>query len=481
MSFQQGLSGLNASSRNLEVIGNNIANANTIGAKASRAEFADLYSTSFTGGTINSPGIGVNPGIVSQQFTPGSISTSGNATDLAINGGGFFQVTDGQSPTQYTRNGQFKLDKEGFVVNNQGMKLMGYAANATGQILPGTASALQLPSAGVDPSASTSTVLDLNLDSRAANTTNVAASATTPALVATAAATAKINIQDPATYNSATSTTAYDIKGQPVTVTYYYQKVTTDNWNVYATANGQPINGITAQIVPPATTATAETVQSMKPIATITFPSDGSSPITATVTTPPTVTGQVVPYTYDAAGTQTSGTAITTNASIPLPSIAAVALSTGGVSEPITGITLNMSGFTQYGANFGVTKTDVDGNAPGKLTGITFEDNGIITARYSNGKTKSAGQLELATFRNPNGLQPMGGNAWSMTSSSGDPVRNVPGEGNLGSIQSGALEESNVDLTVELVNMMTAQRMYQANAQTIKTQDQIMSTLVNMR
>jgi flagellar hook protein FlgE len=144
-------------------------------------------------------------------------------------------------------------------------------------------------------------------------------------------------------------------------------------------------------------------------------------------------------------------------------------------------MTLDMSGFTQYGANFGVTKTDVDGNSPGKLTGITFEENGVITARYSNGKTKSAGQLELATFRNPNGLQPMGGNAWSMTSSSGDPVRNVPGEGNLGSIQSGALEESNVDLTVELVNMMTAQRMYQANAQTIKTQDQIMSTLVNMR
>ena len=466
MSFQQGLSGLNASSRNLEVIGNNIANANTIGAKASRAEFADLYSTSFTGGTINSPGIGVNPGIVSQQFTPGSISTSGNATDLAINGGGFFQVTDGQSPTQYTRNGQFKLDKEGFVVNNQGMKLMGYAANATGQILPGTASALQLPSAGVDPSASTTSVLELNLDSRAANTTAVAAAATTPAAVATAAATATINIQDPSTYNSATSTTAYDIKGQPVTVTYYYQKVTTDNWNVYATANGQPINGITG-----------EEVTDMAPIATITFPSDGSSPVNVGAQ----VTGQIVPYTYVAAGTQTAGTAVTANASIPLPSIAGVALNTGGVSEPITGMTLDMSGFTQYGANFGVTKTDVDGNSPGKLTGITFEENGVITARYSNGKTKSAGQLELATFRNPNGLQPMGGNAWSMTSSSGDPVRNVPGEGNLGSIQSGALEESNVDLTVELVNMMTAQRMYQANAQTIKTQDQIMSTLVNMR
>jgi flagellar hook protein FlgE len=456
MSFQQGLSGLNAAGRNLEVIGNNIANANTIGAKASRAEFADLYAASFTGGATNSPGIGVNTGSISQQFTPGSLSTSGNATDLAINGGGFFQVSNEQSPTQYTRNGQFKVDKDGFVVNNQGYKLMGYAANAEGKILPGTASVLQLPSAGVGPLASTTSVLDLNLDSRAPNSTVLAATA------------AKVNIQDPATYNSATSTTAYDIKGQPVTVTYYFQKVSTDNWNVYATANGQSINGVTT---PP------EAVTSMAPIATITFPSDGSSPVNVGTQ----VTGQVLPYTYSTTGTQTAGTAVTTNATIPLPSIAGVALSTGGVSEPIVGMTLDMAGFTQYGANFGVTKTDVDGNAPGKLTGVTIETDGIVTARYSNGKTTSAGQIELATFRNPNGLQPMGGNAWGMTSASGDPVRNVPGEGNMGAIQSGALEESNVDLTVELVNMMTAQRSYQANAQTIKTQDQILSTLVNMR
>ena len=468
MSFQQGLSGLNASSRNLEVIGNNIANANTIGAKASRAEFADLYSTSFTGGTINSPGIGVNPGIVSQQFTPGSISTSGNATDLAINGGGFFQVTDGQSPTQYTRNGQFKLDKEGFVVNNQGMKLMGYAANASGQILPGTASALQLPSAGVDPSASTTSVLDLNLDSRAAPTTTV-----------TPAENAKIDITDPKTYNSATSTTAYDIKGQPVTVTYYFQKVTTDTWNVYATANGKPINGMDPADPTATPPVLGEQVTDMAPIATITFPSNGSSPISTT--TP--IVGKIVPYTYSGPYTSPTQNVETeeVDGKFSLPTIPTVPLSTGGMSEAIDPMTFNLSGFTQYGANFGVTKTDVDGNSPGKLTGITFEDNGIVPARYSNGKTKSAGQLELATFRNPNGLQPMGGNAWSMTSSSGDPVRNVPGEGNLGSIQSGALEESNVDLTVELVNMMTAQRMYQANAQTIKTQDQIMSTLVNMR
>lgn len=454
MSFQQGLSGLNASSRNLEVIGHNIANANTIGAKASRAEFADLVAISTNGGVSNMPGIGVNSGFIAQQFTQGSLSTTGVTTDLAINGSGFFQVSNGNGPPQYTRNGQFKVDKDGFIANNQGFKLMGYTANSVGEIIPGTASAIQLPSSGVDAIASTATVMEANLDSRAAATT---AAATPGAAI--------INIQDPKTFNNATSTTAYDIKGQPVTVTYYFQKAATDTWNVYATANGQSINGIT--------TPTAEAVTAMAPIATVTFPANGGNPVGAV--------GNVVPYTYATSGTQTAGAAVTTNATITLPDIPSVALTTGGVSEPITAVTLNLRGLTQNGATFGVTKANVDGNAPGKLTGISIENNGIVTARYSNGNTQSAGQIELANFRNPNGLQSMGGNGWSITQAAGDVVRNAPGEGSMGTLQSGALEESNVDLTLELVNMMTAQRVYQANAQTIKTQDQVMSTLVNLR
>jgi flagellar hook protein FlgE len=296
--------------------------------------------------------------------------------------------------------------------------------------------------------------MEANFDSRAAATT----AAATPAA-------AIINIQDPKTFNNATSTTAYDIKGQPVTVTYYFQKAATDKWNIYATANGQSINGIT--------TPTAEAVTAMAPIATVTFPANGGNPVGAV--------GNVVPYTYSTSGTQTAGAAITTNGTFTLPDIPAVTLATGGVSEPITSVTLNLSGLTQNGATFGVTKANVDGNAPGKLTGISIENNGIVTARYSNGNTQSAGQIELANFRNPNGLQPMGGNGWGITQAAGDVVRNAPGDGSMGTLQAGALEESNVDLTLELVNMMTAQRVYQANAQTIKTQDQVMSTLVNLR
>ncbi len=466
MSFQQGLSGLNASARNLEVIGNNIANANTVGAKASRAEFADLYSTSFSGGSTNAPGIGVNPGFIAQQFTQGSISSTGNATDIAINGGGFFEVTDNKNPTQYTRNGQFKLDKDGYLVNNQGLKLMGYTANAAGKILPGSAAAVQLPTAGVDPAPSTATVMELNLDSRVAITS---VAATVPPTTPPAPAAAKVNIQDPTTYNNATSTTVYDIKGQPVTMTYYFQKAGADTWNVYATANGQSINEKTAAPNP-----TYQPVTAMSPLATVTFPVNGGSPVGTAGA------GDVTAYTY-AAGVQTAVAANTTNATVSAIKIPAVTLTTGGLSEIISPMSLNLAAFTQFGENFGVTKADIDGNAPGKLTGVTIESNGILTARYSNGKTKAAGQLELATFRNTNGLQSLGGNQWAQTNASGDPVRNTPGEGSLGVLQSGALEESNVDLTVELVNMMTAQRVYQANAQTIKTQDQIMSTLVNLR
>jgi flagellar hook protein FlgE len=151
MSFQQGLSGLNAVSKNLEVIGNNVANANTFGAKAARAEFSDMYASAMNGAGSSAIGIGVNLSAVTQQFTQGNIVTSENPMDLAINGGGFFQVSDGKNPIMYTRNGQFKVDRDGFVVNSQNDRLMGYPADGTGTILPGLARPLQMPTAGITP------------------------------------------------------------------------------------------------------------------------------------------------------------------------------------------------------------------------------------------------------------------------------------------------------------------------------------------
>jgi flagellar hook protein FlgE len=459
MGFQQGLSGLNATSKNLEVIGNNIANASTYGAKSSRAEFADVYASAMNGAGTNNIGIGVTLGGVSQQFTQGNIATTDNPMDLAINGAGFFQVSDGKNPTMFTRNGQFKVDRSGFIVNSDGNKLLGYPANGAGTILPGQAVPLQMPTAGIAPSKTDDISIEMNLDARLATTnpttianaesaaaaaaaaadpadTALAAAAAAKAAAATAAAAGpQIDMSNPDTYNNATSLTVYDAKGQDVALTYYFQKTGTDTWDVYVTANDTPL----------ATDANGNPAPSTQ----IVFPSNGGKP-----TTP--------------AGPVT----------LNIPSTTSTA---GGTTLPIGGVSFDLSSATQYGSAFGVTDLAQNGYAAGQLVGVQVEDNGIVTARYSNGQSKPAGQVEIATFRNPQGLQPMGNNLWASTYATGDPIVGVPGDGSLGALQSGALEESNVDMTAELVNMITAQRIYQANAQTIKTEDSILQTLVSLR
>ncbi len=417
MSFQQGLSGLNASSKNLEVIGNNVANANTIGAKASRAEFGDMYASAINGTSI---GIGVNLQAVTQQFTQGNISTTDSPLDLAINGNGFFEVSNG-SQTLYTRNGQFQANKDGFITTNTGLKLVGYPAAKDGTIQPGAAVPLQLPTGGVDPNPTGRISIEMNLDSRKATTLP--------------AATPQIDFGNAKTYNDATSVTVFDAKGQDVALTYYFQKSGTDTWNVYATANG--------------TSAKVDAGGNPLPVTSITFPSNGGAPTSPSGTVP-----FDVPSTTNAAGATTL---------------------------PITGIALDLSSATQFGSGFGVTKMVQDGYAAGLLTSVSIEKSGIVMASYSNGQSKAAGQLELATFRNPQGLNPLGGNLWARSFASGDPTVGTPNSGNIGTLQAGSLEESNTDLTGELVDMITAQRVYQANAQTIKTQDQVLQTLVNLR
>ena len=423
MSFQQGLSGLNAASKNLEVIGNNVANASTFGAKSSRAEFSDMYAAALNGGSVNNIGIGVNLAAVAQQFTQGSITSTSNPMDIAINGAGFFQLTDGINPPVYSRNGQFKIDKDGYVVNNQKLRLIGYPADAMGAIQAGSAGPLQLPTAGVAPNATSRMVMEMNLDSRE----GVKLPSSGPA----------IDFNDKSTYNNATSLTVYDAKGQDIALTYYFQKAGTDTWNVYASANGTPVldDGGTPPVAVPVTT--------------LQFPANGGAP-----------TAPVGLVNFD---------------------IPATTNSVGALTVPIAGVDLDIGGATQFGAGFGVTNLSQDGYAPGQLSSIAIESDGMLTARYSNGQSRPAGQLQLANFRNPQGLVSMGGNAWAASYASGTPVTGMAGDGNIGVLQSGSLEESNVDLTGELVSMITAQRVYQANAQTIKTQDQAMQTLVNMR
>jgi flagellar hook protein FlgE len=402
MSFQQGLSGLGAASQNLDVIGNNVANSSTVGFKQGVASFADVYASSLGAGGGADVGIGVQVSGVSDQFTQGNITTTSNPLDLAINGKGFFRMSD-NGAISYTRNGQFQLDKNGYLVGPTGQNLTGFQA-LNGTIVPGVLVNLQLSSADVLPKASANAVVGVNLSPT---------SATLP--------TAGFVATDPTTYNYSTSTTAYDSLGQSHTLTYYFNKTAANTWDVNTYIDGAAANGAG--------------------VSTLTFNSSGA---------------------YVGA-TNLSKTATFTNGAAPLS------------------LTMNFSQMMQTGATFGVNSLSTDGYASGQLSGYNIGADGTIVGDYSNGQTQILGQVALSNFVNPQGLAPEGGNMFTETSASGVALTGAPGSASLGALQSSAQEDSNVDLTAELVNMITAQRDYQASAQSIKTEDAVMQTLINMR
>ncbi|RZL41479.1 MAG: flagellar hook protein FlgE [Variovorax sp.] len=405
MSFQQALSGLNAASRSLDVIGHNIANANTVGMKSSRAEFSEVYASAAGGIGGTNVGLGVEVGTVSQQFSQGSINITGNELDVAINGGGFFQVKTNDGSTAYTRSGNFKLDKEGSLVTNNGANLMGYPTDVKGVRQSFNAQPLKLPTGTPIPAKPTTKMTaEITLDA----TATVAANATPPTPLV----------------KYGTSLTAYDPQGLEVPVGLYFQKTANNTWNVYTSVNGADPAASTPFQLNFKTDGSLDTTTSPVPAITLASPNNPAQTFTAS---------------------------------------------------------LDLGNMTQVNSRFAVADLSQDGYTSGQLTGIAIEANGVITATYSNGQTQSAGQVALVNFRNAQGLSPTGAGYWSQTFASGQPTRGAPGDGTLGQLRSGALEESNVDLTAELVNMMTTQRAYQANAQTIKTQDQVMSTLVNLR
>jgi flagellar hook protein FlgE len=440
MSSQSGLSGLNAAARSLDVIGNNIANASTTGMKSSRAEFSDLVATSSSGSAATSAGIGAGVVAVSQAFTQGSLNITGRDLDVAINGGGFFQLQLKNGTTAFTRDGTFKLDTEGFVVTNAGANVMGYPTSAAGTSTSAIIQPLQLPTSAAIPANQTALIkANANLNAAAPLAVGapavlaVPASAGPPA-VAAVPGVAAIPATPIATYG--TSLTAYDAQGVSVPVNIFFSKVApatagTDEWEVYDSA---------------AAGATK--------VGSVVFDTTGA------------LIGA-----YDFAGAPTA---------TPMTLSLTVTPAAGSIVAPFP-VALDLSKVTQYGAPFSVSSLSQDGYPPGELTGIKVGEDGVISARYSNGQTQSTGKIALSDFRNPQGLSPAGGGNWVETNASGQAIQGSPGVGKFGALRAGALEESNVDLTAELVNMMTAQRAYQANAQTIKTQDQMMQSIVNLR
>ncbi|MEX3898804.1 flagellar hook protein FlgE [Paraburkholderia sp. JPY432] len=504
MSYQTGLSGLSASSSDLDVIGNNIANANTVGFKSGTAEFADMYANSVATATSQQIGIGTKLSEVQQQFSQGTITTTNQALNVAINGNGFYQLSD-NGTLVYSRNGVFQLDKNGFITNAQGLQLMGYAASSSGIINTAQTVPLTVPTANIAPQATTSITAGLNLNAQGdimlgapivtpGATNSKPGVSTTGATITDASAgtntdTYTINFTDAThytvtvgagtpgaaqpftagtaitlgngesitfsgtptagdsytvapnpttfnqasstTYNYSTSTTVYDTLGGSQTVNMYFAKTGSGTWNVYA------------------------------------GPSNGTATLIGTAN-------------FNSSGTLVSTTDATTGlATATLGAFTMSLPNTDGSSTPQS-VTLNMAGTTQYGGKNGVNSLSTNGYAAGQLTSFTVGSDGTLTGNYSNGQTAALGQIVLANFANQNGLVNLGNNEYGQTSASGVAQISTPGSTNHGVLQGGAVENSNVDLTSELVNLITAQRNYQANAQTIKTQQAVDQTLINL-
>jgi flagellar hook protein FlgE len=403
-SFSIALSGLTASSSDLDVTANNIANADTVGFKESRAEFADVYASGAVNLNTSVTGEGVRLASTAQQFTQGNISTSSSNLDLAISGDGFFTLQSPQGIV-YSRNGQFAEDSNGNVVSSTGQALQVYPPLVNGGFNTGALSDLNLQTAQSAPQATSTGTVILNLP----------AGATVPAV-------APFNPTNSLTYNQSTSTTVYDSLGNAYPATMYFTQTAAPNvWAVNLTVNGTQVGA--AQ--------------------NLTFSNGGA---------------QTVP--------------------------AGGGLTFAGYNPPDGGqamsMNFNFGQTTQYGGAFGVTSITQNGYATGQLSTVAIDPTGIVSAVYTNGRSTELGQLAMANFPNPQGLKQLGDTNWSQTFTSGNVVQGTASSAGFGSIQSGALESSNVDLTTELVNMITAQRSFDANAQVITTANQESQTVIQI-
>jgi flagellar hook protein FlgE len=411
-SFSIALSGLTAASTDLNSTANNIANADTVGFKSSRAEFADLYTTGAADLNNAITGEGVELSTNAQQFSQGDITTTSSNLDLAISGSGFFTLQSPSNGLVYTRNGQFQEDPDGNVVTPNGAALQVYPPLAAGGFDTGTTQALNVQTSLSAPAATTTGVVSLNLP----------ANSPVPAT--------PFDATDPTTYTKSTSTTVYDSLGNAYPATMYFAATATAGvWNVYTTIGGN-------------LSSTPSPTQ-------LTFDSTGGFK------------------------NSTNGTTTSTNGNLTFTNTP-----TDG-ADPMS-ISLNFSTSTAYGSPFGVTALTQNGYASGQLSTVAIDTQGIVSAVYTNGRSTQLGQLAMANFPNTQGLKQLGSTQWAQTYDSGQVVQGTAGTASFGGIQAGALESSNVDLTTELVNMITAQRAFDANAQVITTANQESQTVIGI-
>ena len=442
MSFNTALSGLQAATVDLSVTSNNIANVSTTGFKHSRAEFGDIFAVSPFGNTPSAVGSGVRVSQVSQQFEQGNLEFTDGSLDLAMSGQGFFVVDDQTSGgnLSYTRAGQFGVNADGYITDSNGRFLQTFPVDAAGNVTSTSLSStvpVLLPETTGAPEATTEIEIGLNLDS------------TQPGLDPE-------NFDPTAsdTFSHSTSTTVYDSLGASHIMTYYFvhdvpgsttnAAADPNQWVVFTYLDGAEtdINGGTA------------------------IPHDnGGVPVV------PDQTAGIINFGSDGAYIA-STPALLENVTIPLTNGATDLSLVHDFANNVT---------TQYSASFAVNTFNPDGFSTGLLKGIDISEEGILSATFSNGVSTPLGQIALANFPNPQGLSNIGGASWVETTDSGSVVSGSAGSGSFGLIQSGALESSSVDLTAELVNLITAQRNFQANARSIETSNAITDTIIQIR
>ncbi|SDJ36021.1 flagellar hook protein FlgE [Billgrantia gudaonensis] len=428
MSFSQALSGLNAQKDKLGAIGNNISNSQTVGFKGSNVQFADVFANSRIG-------LGTQVSSVLQNFNEGNVESTNRNLDLAISGQGFFRFQGEGGEVLYSRNGQLSMTAEGDLINAQGAQIMGYGLNAAGEVQAGgQPEPLNVSAEELAASATTDASMTLNLDSREQPGEGLSESQ-----VFTDASDPE-NTQQPIDYHYSNNFTVYDSLGNPRNITVYYEKVGANTWNGSVAMDGyyNSANDFSVE-----------------------FDTNGS-----------------IEQVYSAHGA-TAGDEIATE------DLAMTFASSG--TTPLNGepaqldFGLNLAGSSQFGNTSNTGDLSQNGYTSGTMVGISIEDDGTIMRNYSNEESRPAGQIALVNFRNEEGLVPAGDNAWTASAESGPELVGEPGTGVFGNVVSGAVETSNVDMARELVDMIVAQRAYQANSQTIKTQDELLQTAINLR
>lgn len=452
MSFNNALSGINAAQKDLNVTANNIANVNTTGFKESRAEFADVYANSIFVNAKTQVGNGVATGAVAQQFHQGALQFTNNALDLAIQGNGFFVTSDGLTnlDRSYTRSGAFKLNESSYMVSNSGGYLQGYEINADGTpkaVSINATKPIQIPDRAGEPVQTSQIEASFNLPSTAS-----------PLAAGNGAADAsKFDPKDSSTYSSSTSVVVYDSLGEPHTITQYFvkeadpanltQPASPTAWRMYMYEGDKPIDVVGGQATTMATGVT-------------------QAPLSARVT-------------FDASGKMQTPTTPAVIKTEPLGTPGAGIITNG--ADGTQDIELKLGTVTQYASPFEVNKLTQDGSTVGRLTKVEITADGIVSATYSNATTVKVAMVAMAKFANSQGLTQVGDTSWRQSLLSGDALPGTPNSGTFGSIKSSALEQSNVDLTTELVDLITAQRNFQANSRSLEVNSSLQQNILQIR